>query len=204
MALAASLTLACGANDEEPPAATHTALPLSVDAAPTPGARDIATMRSIVSFSALARAEAASRAEIGAAVVYPSSRLAGTKLDVPASVVEASEELDDPPLGAIDGPLSPSPALSFSALDDNGTANPPDTHGAASDAHLMVTLNTEVAVQDRTGTILQRLSLDAFFASLGAPDVFDPKVLFDPYVQRFMVTAAADSKAPAFRRPRRR
>jgi len=93
-------------------------------------------------------------------------------------------------------PFSPAPSSSFPALGDNNSSIPPDTHGAVGPAHLMVTLNTEVRIQDRTGVALSTVSLDAFWASLMSPNVFDPKVLYDPVANRWMFTAMADAPSP--------
>lgn len=90
---------------------------------------------------------------------------------------------------------SPSPASSFLALDDNLASIPPDTHGAVGPNHLMTTLNTQVRIQNRSGGILSTVSLDAFWASLGNPDAFDPKVVYDPYHGRWISTAVADGRS---------
>lgn len=87
---------------------------------------------------------------------------------------------------------SPAPASSFPALEDNLTVIPPDTHGAVGPNHLMVTLNSQIRIQDRQGTILSTMDLNTFWSPLGFPDAFDPKVLFDPHTGRFFVTACAD------------
>ena len=94
-------------------------------------------------------------------------------------------------------PLSPTPTSSFLALDDDNTSIPPDTHGAVGPNHLMVTLNTQVRIQDRNGVALSTVSLDGFWASLGAPSTFDPKVLYDPFANRWMFTAMADGSLPS-------
>ncbi len=96
-----------------------------------------------------------------------------------------------PPSAAI----SPAPAASFAALGDNGTSIPPDTHGAAGPNHLMVTLNTEVQIQSRTGTVLSKMTLAAFWSSLTSVDPFDPKILYDPYNDRWMFTCTANAKS---------
>jgi len=48
--------------------------------------------------------------------------------------------------------VSPSPTNSFQALDDNNTSIPPDTDGAVGPNHVMTMLNTQVRIQNRTGT----------------------------------------------------
>jgi len=70
-------------------------------------------------------------------------------------------------------PLSPAPASSFLALPDNNTVVPPDTHGAVGPNHLMTVLNTQILIQDKTGTVLRAaVSMDSFWASLGSPSAF--------------------------------
>lgn len=91
----------------------------------------------------------------------------------------------------------PKVAASFAALDDNGTAIPPDTHGAAGPRHLMTTLNTQVRIQTRAGRVLDTVSLDGFWRETGATSVFDPKVLYDPYGERWIFTACSDPRNAA-------
>jgi hypothetical protein len=105
-----------------------------------------------------------------------------------------------PPGGAL-APLGPSPqpAATFQALSDLGTSIPSDTNGAAGPNHLLVALNTEVAIEDRTGTILSRLTLDNFWKSLNtpaAPSTFDPKVLYDRFEKRWIFVSTADGEKP--------
>ncbi|HKQ40227.1 MAG TPA: Calx-beta domain-containing protein, partial [Verrucomicrobiae bacterium] len=88
---------------------------------------------------------------------------------------------------------SPAPTVSFPALEDNGTAIPPDTMGAVGPNHVMTALNSEVRIQDRQGTILSTISLNTFWATMGGPDAFDPRVRYDPYENRWIFTAAADA-----------
>src|SRR5436190_2074354 len=51
--------------------------------------------------------------------------------------------------------LSPPPSPDFLALADNHATYPPDTFGAVGPAHLVIALNTEIRIQDRTGLPLQ-------------------------------------------------
>ena len=109
-------------------------------------------------------------------------------------VVEAPSEIPHAlPIHA----SAPSPAASFLALDDINTSIPPDTHGAAGPNHVMTVLNTEIHVQDRAGTSVTRLGLDAFWTDvLGAPmNAFDPKVLYDPYGGRWIFTACGNARS---------
>ncbi len=93
--------------------------------------------------------------------------------------------------------VSPPPAASFAALGDNNTVIPPDVHGAAGPSHLMVTLNSQVRIQNRTGGVLSTVTLNSFWASLGSPSCFDPKILYDPYQNRWMFTAVSNSRSAA-------
>src|SRR5207245_8373711 len=72
---------------------------------------------------------------------------------------------------------------SFQALNDNNTAIPPDTHGAVGPNHLMVTLNSQVQIQNRSGGTISTVSLDSFWGPVRdlSSYVFDPKVLYDPF-----------------------
>lgn len=87
------------------------------------------------------------------------------------------------------------PGAAFLALPDNNTSIPPDTNGAVGPNHLMVTCNTQVRIQQRDGTALSTVGLSAFWASTGNPSVFDPKVLYDPFADRWMFTATANARS---------
>jgi len=89
----------------------------------------------------------------------------------------------------------PTLVADFSALGDDGTSIPPDTHGAVGPNHLMVTLNTDVRIQDRDGTNMSTVDLDTFWSGFFNSRTFDPKVLYDHMADRWMVTAMADPAA---------
>src|SRR2546425_789710 len=97
------------------------------------------------------------------------------------------------------GPLIASPPVSasFAALDDDGTQRTPDTQGAVGPNHLMVTLNSQVRIQTRAGGTISTVPLNSFWASLGKTNVLDPRVLFDPFSQRWIFAAINDSGGPA-------
>ena len=93
---------------------------------------------------------------------------------------------------------TPAPTASFAALGDNNTAIPPDVHGAVGPNHLMVTLNSQVRFQTRTGGVISTtISLTSFWSSLGVSGVFDPRVLYDPYANRWMFTALSNDHSSA-------
>ena len=110
---------------------------------------------------------------------------------------EHIEEAPEPGITTLTGPGPQSPLPSFFAqgVVDNFTRIPPDTMGAVGPNHLMITLNSEVAIQSRTGSLISSVSLPTFWQSLGHSDVFDPKVLYDPYAQRWLFTAMADRRS---------
>lgn len=88
--------------------------------------------------------------------------------------------------------LSTSPSLTFNALDDNNTTIPPDVNGAVGPNHVMTTLNSQVRIQSLTGTIISTVTLNSFWASVGNPSTFDPKILYEPFNNRWIFTAAAN------------
>ncbi len=90
---------------------------------------------------------------------------------------------------------SPLPAKSFLGLKDNNTSIPPDVNGAAGPNHLMITLNTEVRIMDRDGNPIHTISTGAFWYPMpGAGDTFDPKIIYDPYENRwiFLLPSSSD------------
>jgi len=95
-------------------------------------------------------------------------------------------------------PTTPRMATGFAAIPDNSTAIPPDTHGAVGPNHILTTLNTEVQIQRRDGTVVQRLTLGQFFARAGpfAKGLFDPRAVYDRNTDRFFVVALADDQLP--------
>ena len=99
------------------------------------------------------------------------------------------------------GPLIAPPSLvaNFNALSDNGSGvAPPDTMGAAGPNHLFVTLNTQIEIQTKTGTVVSAAStLNGFFQSVLPPPganqqilLSDPQIFYDPYGQRWILTAS--------------
>jgi hypothetical protein len=110
-----------------------------------------------------------------------------------------------PPLGLPDGDLSlpsPAPEQGFVAQLDSpryGTSTsfiPPDTAGAVGPTRLLSTLNSNYVIQDRSGAVLSTVSMSTFWASVGATDPFDPRVLYDPYSGRWLVAAVANPGLP--------
>lgn len=94
--------------------------------------------------------------------------------------------------GAASSGFDPELSTNFLALIDNHTAVPPDTMGAVGPNHLMVILNSEVAVQTRQGQYLSKLSLQHFWGSLGYTSVYDPRVAYNPMADRWVAVTLAD------------
>lgn len=117
---------------------------------------------------------------------------------LPSGAVIGRELLSRSPVSQAQMTLvSPPPAASFAALGDNNTVIPPDVNGAAGPSHLMVTLNSQVRIQNRTGGIISTVSLNSFWSGTGATGVFDPKILYDPYQNHWMFTAVSNSRSSA-------
>ncbi len=104
---------------------------------------------------------------------------------------------------------SPAPANNFAGLDDiamvpPGTAFftiPPDTTGAVgrdADNKVFVTLNNNFRVQNKTtGATISTVSMPNFWTSTGSTNPFDPRVLYDPYNDRWIVAAVSNAGSAA-------
>jgi uncharacterized protein YjdB len=92
-------------------------------------------------------------------------------------------------------PVSPSPTDTFQSTSDNGTVIPPDTHGAVDSNYCVTTINSAVHIQDRTGSNVSSVSLDAFWGTTLLPSggSFDPRVHYDPYTHRWIIVAVSGS-----------
>lgn len=88
---------------------------------------------------------------------------------------------------------SPAPDTNFLGLYDSGNSIPPDVNGAPGPDHLMVTLNTQVRVQDRVGADLGTVSLGMFWADLPGGSTFDPKIMYDFEEDRWIFVTCSGS-----------
>jgi hypothetical protein len=67
---------------------------------------------------------------------------------------------------------------------------PPDPDGAVGTGHLVSVVNTSIEWHTKAGVQQASQSLATFFAALGTPMApFDPKVVYDQYLNRFVVVA---------------
>ena len=79
------------------------------------------------------------------------------------------------------------------AVGTTKTETPPDTNGAVGRDELMVPLNSNYVIERKSdGATLSRVSMNAFWEPVGAHNPFDPRVLYDPYADRWLASAADD------------
>lgn len=83
---------------------------------------------------------------------------------------------------------SPAPATTFLAAGTSGT--PPDTMGAVGPDHVVTIMNFRVVIQNRTGTTLSSVDLNAFFGSVipAGNSTFDPRAAYDHFANRWILT----------------
>jgi hypothetical protein len=81
--------------------------------------------------------------------------------------------------------------LDLPALNGGYTFIPPDTDGAVGPDHIVEMINGAYAVYDKSGSLLTRTSLDAFWTNSGItpsgsfPATTDPRVVYDPGTGRW-------------------
>jgi len=108
----------------------------------------------------------------------------------PDEVLTIGEKL---PVSTMMRETSPAPDTNFMGLYDSGNSIPPDVNGAPGPDHLMVTLNTQVRIQDRVGTDLGTVSLGIFWKDLPGSGTFDPKIIYDFEADRWVFVTCAGS-----------
>ncbi len=99
---------------------------------------------------------------------------------------------------------SPSPAQDFAGLDDIADLStgyryiPPDTDGAVGLTKVMSGLNNNYRIFTKaTGAVVSTVSPETFWGSLGGSDFFDPKTLYDPIRDRWIVVMLSDPETAA-------
>ena len=137
----------------------------------------------------------------------PQGKVRNAKLKVPNLSPPPTEFASPPPSRSISSSLaggaaltgsmaggspSPAPSASFEALPDNATVFNPDTSGAVGPNHVMTTLASQIRIQNRNGGVISTVTLDSFWSSVGNPEVYDPRLLFDPFQQRWIHVAVAN------------
>lgn len=61
----------------------------------------------------------------------------------------------------------------------------------------MVALNSQIEIQTRAGALISVVSLLNFWSSLSVGSVTDPRVIYDPYGQRWVIVTVSDPETPA-------
>lgn len=127
-----------------------------------------------------------------------------TEVDTPGETAKTNQ-LSQFSTMDVGGPLvpSPGPAQNFQgAIDEavgggpSGTFTiPPDTTGAVGLDKVVTILNNNLVIQDKTtGAQLSLVGLTAFWSSTGATGVFDPRIVYDPYNNRWIVAAVSNAQ----------
>jgi hypothetical protein len=175
--------------------------------APTVGTMKPASV-AVVNFSDLARQDAArkitSRGVVTGKEIH--APLTIKEPDGPIAVAPSGDDAAGPgPVtqGDAGGPLvpSPTPAQNFLAQEDGpkiGTSTftiPPDTMGAVGLDKVFTQTNSNFRVHDKaTGAPLSTVNSDTFWAPAGGTGVFDPRVLYDPYNNRWIVAITTNAQ----------
>ena len=97
---------------------------------------------------------------------------------------------------AMPAPSTPQAVLGFDTLTDPFSF-PSDTIGALGDTYFVTAVNTQIAVYDRTGLqVVAPVQLDALHADSTGHFAFDPKVVYDPYNDTFVVVYLVQEDSP--------
>ncbi|MBA3243142.1 MAG: hypothetical protein H0T60_18130, partial [Acidobacteria bacterium] len=97
---------------------------------------------------------------------------------------------------------SPSPSQSFLAQEDGpriGTTTftiPPDTHGAVGLDKVFTQTNANFRIHNKlTGAPLDTINAETFWASTGGTGVFDPRIVYDPFQNRWITCIVSNSNS---------
>lgn len=101
-------------------------------------------------------------------------------------------------IAAVGGALAPAPGIGFESLDfvtAGGNFVPPDPELAVGPNHVIAVVNDYLQFYDRLGTPLRPpIQFAAFFAGIpGCANLFDPNVLYDEQLDRFVVGIDANA-----------
>jgi hypothetical protein len=150
------------------------------------GTSGTADTHAVVDFKSLARNHTRSVIAVRRGAVRPRSKPRSAAIGPDVAI---------PPIGTTLSELSaqsPAVSASFIALGDDNTTIPPDTQGTVGPKHLMTTLNSQVRIQNKDGTVVSTLSMNVFWSSMSVGETFDPRVVYDPYANRWIFSAGAD------------
>ena len=169
-------------------------------AGPIKGTRATAERAAVVDFTEMARTHALAPLVSKRPRLLPEPEMPRrARIDprlLPAPAPAAPALAPGAPLAA---PLVPTLAANFLGQPDTDGVIPPDTMGAAGPSHLVVATNQAIRVETRTGTLLSEVPLDTFWNPVNpiasGSFAFDPKVLYDKFNSRWILTACADAEA---------
>jgi len=129
--------------------------------------------------------------------VPPNAKGTTFRVPAPAPAPEKKSPNSTGGFGKTNGPEGAQP--DFPALDGGGfTVIPPDLGGAIGPNHAVTALNSQVRIQDKTGTTISTFTLNGFISTVGGvsgANAFDPKVLYDRFAGRWMFVAPANSNS---------
>ncbi len=97
------------------------------------------------------------------------------------------------------------PCLTYEGLDmfvnsGGGITFPPDVASAVGHDHIFETLNDRMRIQDKSGNILfeqlqqETAANGGFWANVDNTALFDPKIIYDPYRNRWIYVIATDGR----------
>jgi hypothetical protein len=81
------------------------------------------------------------------------------------------------------------PCRSYNGINSTGW-NPPDPHAAVGIDHVVAVVNSSIAIfHKESGSPLYQVTASSFFAPVSPPStfIFDPKVVYDPFEDRFII-----------------
>ncbi|MGZ8598727.1 MAG: hypothetical protein ACXWX6_00815 [Actinomycetota bacterium] len=96
-------------------------------------------------------------------------------------------------------PRTPSTLFGFEAQTDLDGSLPSDTTGALGDAYFVTAVNIRVAVYDLAGVeVLAPTLLSTLHPNAAGRFVFDPKVIYDPYHDTFLLVYLVQQDVPRY------
>jgi hypothetical protein len=123
---------------------------------------------------------------------------ADTDEELAGAGIELSEDGSVSPEGPT--PLAPAVLAGFEAIPATGWI-PPDCVCAAGPNHVIVAVNAEFRIYSKTGAMLRRTAAGTFFSPAlpagASVKVFDPRIVYDHYNNRYLMIYAATQSAPA-------
>ncbi len=98
----------------------------------------------------------------------------------------------------LDGPATDAINYEQDSNLNNGAQVPPDNAASVGPNHVVIAVNTAIEWYTKTDRVQQHSeSLNDFFADTNPSDLFDPRVVYDPYDHRYVVIADEQSTSPS-------